>query len=262
MKKTKNVYPHLALDKAPVDVFMNFDVFSSNTETRLHAHDWGQLNFTQGGTLEVHVDKNRFLLPPHLAVWIPAGVEHCSYNRKQLNYCSFNVSNKLSELFPKQTSMMKVNGVVSAIIDVFRKRKLSIAQTEQDKRLVQVLLDQFLESGVEQHFLPTSGHRYLAPILTYIEKDPTSILSLLDWAGKLHTTERTLARIFQSELAMSYTQWRLRMRYLYSLELLQKGETVKSVALSLGYNQASPFICMFKKFAGETPEKYKQQREL
>jgi len=34
---------------------------------------------------------------------------------------------------------------------------------------------------------------------------------------------------------------------------------VKEVALTLGYNQASPFITMFKKYSGQTPEQYKNR---
>ncbi|CAE6945525.1 Transcriptional regulator [Vibrio sp. B1FLJ16] len=43
------------------------------------------------------------------------------------------------------------------------------------------------------------------------------------------------------------------------MELLRKGQTVKEVALTLGYNQASPFISMFKKYSGMTPEQYKNR---
>ncbi|MCG6507659.1 helix-turn-helix domain-containing protein, partial [Vibrio parahaemolyticus] len=37
------------------------------------------------------------------------------------------------------------------------------------------------------------------------------------------------------------------------------GHSVKEVALTLGYNQASPYIAMFKKYSGQTPEQYKNR---
>lgn len=49
------------------------------------------------------------------------------------------------------------------------------------------------------------------------------------------------------------------VRYLYSMDLLRSGQSVKEVAFTLGYNQASPFISMFKKYAGQTPEQYKSR---
>ncbi len=92
-----------------------------------------------------------------------------------------------------------------------------------------------------------------------MEENPIDNTSLSEWAARVHTTERTLARHCQSELGMSFTEWRLRVRYLYSMDLLRKGHSVKEVALTLGYNQASPFIAMFKKYSGQTPEQYKNK---
>ncbi len=94
-------------------------------------------------------------------------------------------------------------------------------------------------------------------MLTALQINPCNDCSLKSWAHKVHSTERTLARHCQSELGMSFTEWRLRMRYLHAMQLLEQGKAVKEVALTLGYNQASPFISMFKKYAGQTPEQYK-----
>ncbi|GAK87554.1 transcriptional regulator AraC family [Vibrio ponticus] len=125
--------------------------------------------------------------------------------------------------------------------------------------MVKVLLDQLATRDTQHHFLPSTDNKYLAPILAAVEEDPTDTTSLSDWAEKVHTTERTLARHCQADLGMSFTEWRLRVRYLYSMELLQKGQSVKEVAFTLGYNQASPFISMFKKYSGMTPEQYKNR---
>ncbi len=238
---------------------MNFEAFLSNTETRVHSHPWGQVQLISGGILEMEAESTRFLAPPHLAIWVPAGVTHCSYNRKPLDYCSLNIAHELTEHFPSQTSLIKVTPIVSAIIDDFRHRDVNVADNEQDKRLVQVLLDQLATQEVEHHFLPSTDNKYLAPILKAVEEEPTDNTSLQQWAEKVHTTERTLARHCQSELGMSFTEWRLRVRYLFSMDLLRKGQSVKEVALTLGYNQASPFITMFKKYSGHTPEQYKSK---
>ncbi|SDH93660.1 AraC-type DNA-binding protein [Vibrio xiamenensis] len=258
-KSAKHLHPSLAIDEAPSDVFMNFEAFLSNTETRLHSHPWGQVQLISGGILEMNAQDTRFLAPPHLAIWVPAGVEHTSFNRKPLSYCSINISPKLSSTFPARTSLIKITPIVSAIIDDFRQREINIARSEADKRLVRVLIDQLATQDTQLHFLPSSEHKYLAPILAFVEENPVDETSLAEWAQKVHTTERTLARHCQSELGMSFTEWRLRVRYLYSMELLRSGHAVKEVAFTLGYHQASPFIAMFKKYSGLTPEQYKNK---
>lgn len=238
---------------------MNFEAFLPNTETRSHSHDWGQVQLISGGILEMHAENTRFLAPPHLAIWVPAGVMHYSYNRKPLDYCSVNISPELTRRFPTTTSLIKVTPIVSAIIDDCRLRNVNIASTEADQRLIAVLLDQLSFQQEELHFLPFSGHKYLSPILTYVEENPTDDTPLRLWAERVHTTERTLARYCQNELGMSFTEWRLRVRYLFSMDLLRSGQSVKEVALTLGYHQASPFISMFKRYAGVTPEQYKKR---
>ncbi|MFA0071776.1 AraC family transcriptional regulator, partial [Vibrio breoganii] len=42
-KHSRNLHPSLSIDKAPSNVFMNFEAFLSNTETRVHSHSWGQV---------------------------------------------------------------------------------------------------------------------------------------------------------------------------------------------------------------------------
>ncbi|CAM3745782.1 HTH-type transcriptional regulator AppY [Vibrio aerogenes CECT 7868] len=256
-KTTWHLHPRLDIQQAPSDVFMNFEAFVSNTETRVHSHPWGQVQLISGGILEMEAEGTRFLAPPHLAIWVPAGTTHRSYNRRPIEYCSLNIDMSLTEAFPAKTSLISVTPIITAIIEDFRLRQIGIPETEKDQRLIQVLLDQLSAQEVEQHFIPVSQHKYLAPVLAYVEVYPADNTSLKEWAQRVHTTERTLARYCQTELGMSFTEWRLRVRYLYSMELLRNGRSVKQVALTLGYRQASPFISMFKKYAGITPEQYK-----
>ncbi|EKO3548199.1 helix-turn-helix transcriptional regulator [Vibrio fluvialis] len=258
-KRARNLHPSLSIEQAPSDVFMNFEAFLSNTETREHSHPWGQVQLISGGILEMEAEDTRFLAPPHLAIWVPAGIRHRSYNRKPIEYCSLNIAVAMTTAFPSKTSLIKVTPIVSAIIDDFRQREISVAETPQDLRLVQVLLDQLATRETQHHFLPSSNNKYLAPILAAVEENPTDDTSLQQWAERVHTTERTLARHCQAELGMSFTEWRLRVRYLYSMDLLRNGHSVKEVALTLGYNQASPYIAMFKKYSGQTPEQYKNR---
>jgi len=99
----------------------------------------------------------------------------------------------------------------------------------------------------------------LQPILQQLELEPASQISLKSWASELHTTERTLARRCQDRLGMSFTELRQRHKFIYSLQLLREGLSIKEVALTLGYNQTSPYIVMFKKYAQYSPEQYRRQ---
>lgn len=257
MHSTRHIQPAIPFQELPADLFLIFDAFRSNTETRSHFHQWGQLQLISGGILELNAQGKRFLAPPNLAIWVPAGIVHQSYNRKPLAYCSVNITSELAKSLPDHACLLTVTPIIEAIIADLRSRNIQIAASAEDQRLFNVLLDQFACTKQIEHFLPSTENKLLTPILSVLELDPADSTSLHDWAKLVHTTERTLARHCQNELGMSFTEWRLRMRYLYSLELLKKGKSIKEVAFTLGYNQASPFITMFKKYAGCTPELYK-----
>lgn len=262
MLHTRNIQPALHLKNLPAEQFLLFDAFPSNTETRSHHHPWGQLQIITGGLLELHIQDQRYLSPPHLAIWIPAGIVHKSYNRKPINYCSFNIAPDVAKSLPNYVCLLAITNIIEAIIGDLRTRNICIAETPADKRLFKVLLDQFACTDLVEHFLPVSNHKLLVPLLTALELNPADDTSLQIWANRVHSSERTLARYCQSELGMNFTEWRLRMRYIYSLELLRCGKSVKEIAFTLGYNQASPFITMFKKYAECTPEQYKLKHAI
>ncbi|MGR2769170.1 AraC family transcriptional regulator [Photobacterium ganghwense] len=255
-----NVYQPLYDNHCPPgEVFFGHEVFLPNTSTPNHSHPWGQLQIINGGILELKAESKRFLSPSQYAVWVPAGIPHESYMRRSLNYCSMNICEALSAPMPSYTCLLEVSPIMEAIITDLSNRRIRVPETEQDKRLVSVLLDQVYQAKEHEQFLPTSDDKLLQPILNELERHPTTDKNLKDWADELHTTERTLARHCQDKLGMSFTEWRQRRKFLYSLQLLRKGLSVKEIALTLGYHQASPFITLFKKHAQCTPEQYRQK---
>ncbi|WP_300176063.1 helix-turn-helix transcriptional regulator [uncultured Aliivibrio sp.] len=257
MINPRHIQASVTLEELPSDIYLLFDAFRSNTETRSHSHSWGQLQIISGGILELKAEGQRFLAPSHFAIWVPAGVQHQSYNRKPIAYCSVNIIPELANKLPNHTCLLEVSPLVETLIAELRDHNIQQPKNEQQDRLIKVLFDQLLVAKQSERFLPVSKDKLLTPILEALESNPADETSLSQWAARNHTTERTLARHCQNELGMSFTEWRLRIRYLYSLELLRKNMSIKEIAFSLGYNQTSPFITMFKRYADCTPEQYK-----
>ncbi|PST86515.1 AraC family transcriptional regulator [Photobacterium sp. NCIMB 13483] len=249
--------PIIDNNNPPDDIFFVHEVFEPDTSTLYHSHYWGQLHLVTNGIIELSTHNNRFLAPPRYALWIPAMIEHKSYIRRSLNYCSMNVCSPLSDQLPAYPCLLEVTDVITAIIEDLRQRQIMVATTEQDKRLITVLFDQVLLCKEHDQFLPTSEDKLLQPILIELEHNPTNNLSLTQWAQQLHTTERTLARHYKNKLGISFTEWRQRRKFIYALHLLRQGMSVNETALTLGYHQASPFITLFKKYAGATPDQYR-----
>ncbi|SDJ67646.1 AraC-type DNA-binding protein [Ferrimonas sediminum] len=252
-------YP-LPFEATTSDIYLHQEDISANTTFLPHSHAWGQLNVVVAGVMEISVDGRPFLSPPQYAIWIPPLVEHTSYSRQRVSYRALYLCPELSAQLPQEACMIRLSGVFWAIIEDFADRKQEYANSEADRRLAQVMVDQLAKAEPMVAYLPLSEDPLIKPILTTLQLDPADKRTLSQWAAQVYSTERTLNRHFQRKLGMSFSDWRQRRRFLASLGMLRSGMKVNQVALELGYSSPSAFITMFSRLSGTTPEQYRIQR--
>jgi len=79
---------------------------------------------------------------------------------------------------------------------------------------------------------------------------------------KAHGTPRTPADLaghaclVLSAGAALHADWRQRARLMRAIEMLAAGTPVTTIALSLGYDNVSAFIAMFRRVHGVTPARF------
>jgi len=246
-------------DQLPAPVYFRYDEFGADTISAPHRHAWGQLNYAAHGVMHLDVDGQRFISPPHLAVWVPPGCEHGCYNPQAIVYRSVYLHRDLCHDLPQQPCSLVINDILKAILSDFARRDLKVAQDQCDLRLTQVLLDQLHLSPIQACYLPFARSEGLSQILDALSAEPGDNRPLADWAARIHVSERTLARQFLRELGMSFGEWRLRLRFLRAIEALEAGTPIQSIAFDLGYSSASAFIAMFQRQAHCTPQQYRRQ---
>lgn len=240
-------------------LFFRCEEANADTEYVSHTHEWGQIICVRSGVFVLSIDGQRFLAPSGFALWIPPKVEHASHNHKPTWFRSININIQFCQDMPKQACLLSLGLISHAIIESFFVRNIMVPDTVQDRRLCQVLIDQLQTEPLQHNYLPNSDDKYLAPILQALEMNPADNTTLAQWAKKVYSTERTLARRCQKELGMSFSEWRQRLRFLYSISLLEQGKTVQNIAFDVGYSSTSAFISMFRHIAGVTPEYYRHQ---
>ena len=69
-------------------------------------------------------------------------------------------------------------------------------------------------------------------------------------------SKRTVERLFQEGVGMTFGRWRQQLRFMQALRLLAEGAKVTHAALESGYATPSAFISMFRKALGTTPGSY------
>lgn len=252
-------YPPLP-EKMPVTLLFRGEIVEGNSEYVRHAHPWSQIICVKSGVLAMLVAGQRYLAPREFAIWVPAGVEHSSYNRKTTRFCAIDIASELDTDLPAEPCLLTPTAIFNAIADDCFSRNMTEPHTEADLRMCRVLLDQISLAPRQNTYLPTSDNKLLAPVLNALEKNPADNTSLAQWAKQVYTTERTLSRRCQQELGMSFAQWRQRLRFLHSISLLEQGKTVHEVALDLGYSSSSAFIAMFQQISGTTPQRFRNDR--
>jgi len=152
-----------------------------------------------------------------------------------------------------------------AVIDVSSlMRELIVTLSAVDRKSEQVRYDVLARALLEEmRIAPTLSFdlalpedRRLRTLCEALLEDPGAVLSLQDWAPRVGASARTLARLFQQELGMTFGQWRQRVRLAHAAALVSVGTPLADVAASLGYESASAFSAMFKRALGRPPSTF------
>ena len=220
-----------------------------------HSHGWDQLIFASEGVMTIRTAEGAWVVPPHRAVWVPAGVEH-----------AVRVSGFVS---------MRTLYFVDGLVDTLRKccvvqvspllRELILhavecgpldARKQAQAHLIGVILEQMRELPVVPLHLPWPRDRRARSVADSLREDPGDTRSLAALCRGVGAGKRTIERLFHDETGMTFGQWRKQARLLRALPLLASGESVTRVALDVGYDSTSAFISMFKSALGTTPGRY------
>lgn len=228
------------------------------TEWEAHAHPWGQINYLTHGVMSLMIGGRTFLSPPQYAIWIPPGVEHAAVNATSATYRAVYLSADLCHNMPEEPCAITVSALLRAILDEFSRLDVRVPSTEQHKRMAGVALDQIEISGRIQDYLPLPTSALLKSVFEHIRAHLATKQSTKSLAALFHLTERTLERRCVSEIGISIGEWQQRLRFLHALDALERGCSIKQVALDLGYSSTSVFINMFRRVTGQTPEQYRR----
>jgi AraC-like DNA-binding protein len=224
-----------------------------------HRHDENQIVYAGRGVLSVTTDAGRWIAPETRALWVPAGTvhQHRAYGETELRTVGLPADdNPLGLTAP---AVLAVGPLLRELILAYTEGYTAeqprdrAGETAEHRRLRAVLVDQLRQACAQPVRLPTPRDPRLAELCALLDADPADNRTLAELGARVGAGERTLSRLFRTELGMTFPQWRTQLRLHHALILLAEHTPVTTVAHRCGWATASAFIDVFRATFGHTP---------
>jgi AraC-like DNA-binding protein len=218
-----------------------------------HSHEWGQVTYAVEGVVRVTVSNRSWIVPPMRAIWIPPQAVHEVATLEKARLRALYVH-------PGSVPFQGPDCVVLDVSPLLRELIVALSQHERadprEAMLSSLILDEVAHSATLPIRVALPEDKRLNTLCETLIRNPASPLTLEQWAQRVGASERTLARLFEQELDMTFGQWRQQVRLAHAASLIARGLPLSRVAADLGYASQSAFSAMFKKTFGKSPSAF------
>ena len=222
----------------------------------LHFHDRDQLVYASHGVMTVRTRNGMWVVPPHRAVWIPSEIPHKITMSGLVAMRTLYLKPCLAKDLPRDCCVINVSTLLKELIlhaCTVRTLKKSV---KWQMHLIAVILHQLEAVQTIPLQLPHLSDARLVRISEILMSDPRDSRTLAQLCKKTGAGKRSVERLFQQEIGMTFGKWRQQLRLMQGMRLLAEGAKVTHAALESGYATPSAFTSMFKKALGITPSSY------
>lgn len=221
-----------------------------------HAHSRAQLVFADYGVMKLRTPNKYWTIGPREGIWVPPMVEHSlEIGDGPLLMRTIYLSTKRFS-GPSRACALHMTEFLRQLILQFSACDMDYRSNDPTDHLARVLVDQLAHLDVVHMDLVTGEDDRLSGVTAAILEDPGDERSLAEWGRLVGASAKTLERLFRSETGLTFKLWRQRARVVRSVELLDAGHSVTTVAHRVGYSSASAYISSFRAVFGVTPRQY------
>ncbi|MFV0489483.1 MAG: AraC family transcriptional regulator, partial [Vibrio fluvialis] len=237
----------------PVAVAVMQKHFSSGHVIAPHSHRRDQLLYAASGTMRVRTDTHSWIVPPERALYMPGGVVHSVSMRNAVEMRTLYIAPHSHQKLPATCVVITPSSLLKELIGALLDEPENYDRSNRGRWLGELILDEMGRSKTLNLSIPMPSDSRLARVCEHVIEHPGDNGSLGDFAELAAASERTLARICESELGMGFAAWRQQVRFHFALEYLARGTPVGEVAHACGYSSVSAFTAAFRKNFGHPP---------
>jgi AraC-like DNA-binding protein/quercetin dioxygenase-like cupin family protein len=215
-----------------------------------HSHFWGQVTYALEGIVRVTVGNSTWIVPPQRAIWIPPNAIHEVVTLEKARLRALYVHARVAPFQGGECIVLDVSNLLRELVVAL---SLADGEEQREKLLSALILDELARAAALPIRVALPQDKRLKALCEMLIANPASARSLDDWARSVGASGRTLARLFEQELGMTFGQWRQQIRLAHAAPLIARGLPLSQVAAELGYSSQSAFSAMFKKTFGKPP---------
>lgn len=222
-----------------------------------HRHAWGQVTYALEGVVRVTVGNRSWIVPPMRAIWIPPQAQHEVATLEKARLRALYVHADAAPFPRPECEVLVVSPLLRELI-------VALSQADEDAPrealLTALILDELSRSATRPICVALPSDKRLKALCDTLIAEPASTLTLQGWSRRVGASERTLARLFEQDLGLTFGQWRQQVRLAHAAPLIARGLPLSQVAAELGYASQSAFSAMFKKTFGQSPSAFFAQK--
>lgn len=219
-----------------------------------HHHPRDQLVFAIAGIMRVSTRDDAWIVPPDRALLMPAGVEHSVEMRGDVAMRTLYISP--SE--PTKIKVLAIDPLLRELISALAVEPMDYSGNLRAEQIATLIGTELTRAEALPLNTPLPQDPRLQLVCQKLIQDPAIALSLDLLADGTGASAKTLARLCEKELGMSFSAWRRRVRFSKAFELLAQNKPMKQVAKRCGYESASAFTFAFRKEYGAAPTEFRQ----
>ena len=246
------------IDKHDQSVFVMHE--KSEKLIPLHSHKKGQLSYVEGGIAYITIYQKTYVVPARHYFWIPRAVPHVlrlGHSATVLRSLYFyGEGDDVSPFYGRLGIYPASELLIQMISYTERWDGLHVLHTDYHFDFL-VSLKKLLPEWNNQALpivLPITENERMLAITGYLSEHTADPITLSSLSEQFHMSDRSMSRMFQTHLHISFLQYFKTLRMIRAIELLVKtGKPVAEIAFAVGYDSVASFSNAFHALTQSRP---------
>ena len=232
--------------------------FEDGFEIAPHRHPRDQFIYAVTGVMRVRTATEAWIVPPDRAVYLPAHTDHAITMRGRVEMRTLYIASNAHRDLPPAPAVLEVSLLLRELVLALIDEPVVYDEKGRGGAAAFLILSEIAKARRLALVIPMPRDPRLLRVCNALMADPSNRTTLDNWVDTAGASVRTLARLFEADLGISFAAWRQRVRFHNALEAIIAGEPITRVAERSGYQSASAFSSAFRKAMGQAPSELRR----